>query len=116
MARRYSRAPDPGFSRRKLRVSCVRTPNRWRLQPLHCCEPRPAANVINSLVTCRLDNPRAWEFRNAAGLPLLDSDCEGFLRRFFGEIEIADYPNESGDDPAPIRAINSVNRIVYIYS
>jgi hypothetical protein len=40
---------------------------------------------------------------------LIDSGRKGFLRSFFSEIEIADQPNQRGDNPAPIGPINCFN-------
>ena len=78
-------------------------------------QPRPAPEAINSLVASRLEDPRAWMFRDAEGSPLVHGGCKGVLRRLFGDVEIADKPNQDGDDAAPIGAIHGVNRLVYVW-
>jgi len=40
---------------------------------------------------------------------LVYGGCKGFLRRLFGEVEVADESNQGGDDPAPIGAIDRFN-------
>ena len=72
-------------------------------------EPRPTPDAVNGLMPGRLDDPCAWELRDAGDPPLVHSGGKGFLRRLFGHIEVADEPNQGGDDPAPIGAINRVN-------
>ena len=38
--------------------------------------------------------------------PLIHSGGKGFLRRLFGEVEVADQGDQGGDNAAPIGAIN----------
>jgi hypothetical protein len=61
------------------------------------------------------DDPGTWELRHAGVAPLVDGNREGFLRRLFGQVEIADQPDESGDDAAPVGAIDGVNGRVGIH-
>ena len=72
-------------------------------------EELPAADPVDGLVAGGLDDPRAWQVRNAGGPPAVDGDGKGFLRRFLGEVEIAHEPYQGGDDPAPIRAVQLVD-------
>src|SRR5207247_8092529 len=40
---------------------------------------------------------------------LVDRGCKRFLGRFVGEIEVADDPDQCGNDPAPVGTIDCVN-------
>ena len=72
-------------------------------------EPRPAPDAVKGLMPSRLDQPCAWELRDAGAPPLVHGGGKGFLRRLFGEVEVAEEPNQRSDDPAPIGAINRVD-------
>ena len=78
-------------------------------------EPRPAADAVDGLVPGGLDDPGAGRIRDAGGPPLVHSGRKGFLRRLFGHVEVADEPNQRGDDPAPIGAIDRVNGCVGVW-
>jgi hypothetical protein len=41
--------------------------------------------------------------------PLVHSGCEGLLSRFFGQVEIADEPDQGGNNPAPIGAVDCLD-------
>jgi hypothetical protein len=71
---------------------------------------RPAPDAIDGLVPGRLDDPRAGDVGDAGGRPLLDGGGERVLGGLLGEVELADEPDQGGDDPAPIRAIDGVDR------
>jgi hypothetical protein len=70
----------------------------------------PAPNAVDGLVPRGLDDPGARELRHAGGPPLINGGCKRFLRRVFGDLEIADQPDQRGDDPAPVGAIDCVDR------
>ena len=53
--------------------------------------------------------------RNAFGAPLVHSGGKSFLGRFFGQIKVADEPDQRGDDPSPIRTIDGVYSRIGIY-
>ena len=72
--------------------------------------PRPAPEAVDGLVPGGLDDPGARELRDAGGPPLVHGGRKGFLRRLFGHVEVADEPDQGGDDPAPIGAIDCVDR------
>jgi len=78
-------------------------------------EPRAAADVVDGFIPGCLDDPSAWELRHPGGTPPVDGDCKGFLRRLFGEVEIAHQPDERRDDSAPVGAIDRINCRVGIH-
>src|SRR5262249_4474140 len=69
-------------------------------------EPRPASDAVNGFVAGRLDYPFAWKLGDPDDGPLLNGRRKSLLRRLFGHVEIAEEPDQSGDDPAPIGAVN----------
>ena len=44
-----------------------------------------------------------------AGPPMIDRGRKGFLRRLFGQVEVADEPDQRRDDTAPIGAVEVVD-------
>jgi hypothetical protein len=60
--------------------------------------PAPT-QTINRAVSRRRRDPRTGVVRDAALWPRLERDDECFLDRLFGEIEIAEYPDERRDRP-----------------
>ena len=66
---------------------------------------------MRSMALCRA----VWmiQARGNSGMPavapLVDRGRKGFLRRLFGQVEIADQPDQGRDDPAPIGAINRLD-------
>ena len=72
-------------------------------------EQGPAPDAVDGLVPGCLDDPCTWELRDAGGPPLVHSGRKGFLRRLFGQVEVADEPDQRGNDPAPVGAIDRVN-------
>ena len=56
----------------------------------------------------RLNDPRTREIWNAFSTPLLDRDGERLLRTLLRQVEIADHADESGNNPPPIGAINTL--------
>ena len=72
-------------------------------------EPRPVPDAVDGLVPGGLDDPGARELGDAGGPPLVHGGRKGFLRRLFGQVEIADQADQGGDDPAPIGAIDCFN-------
>ena len=41
--------------------------------------------------------------------PLFNGGRKSLLRRLFGHVEVAEESDQSGDDPAPIGAVNCIN-------
>ena len=72
--------------------------------------PRTMPDAVDGLVAGRLDNPGAREFRHPGDTPLVHGRRKSLLRRLFRQIEIADEPDQCGDNPAPIGMIDSFNR------
>ena len=70
---------------------------------------RALTQTINGFVTGRLNDPGFGKFRYAVLLPLCDGGGKGFLRGFFGEIEIADELDRCRDDAAPVGTIERGN-------
>src|SRR5437588_9549085 len=61
---------------------------------------RAAPYTVDGLVAGGLDNPGARKFRDSGGAPLIYRSRKCFLRRLFGELEVAKQPNQRGDNPA----------------
>ena len=76
----------------------------------HLLGPRPPPEAVDGLVPGGLNEPGARKLGDAAGPPLVHRGRKGFLRRLFGHVEVAEKPDQGGDDPAPIRAIHCVDR------
>ena len=77
-------------------------------------EPRPATDAVDGLVPGRLDDPGARELGDAGHPPLVDRGGKGFLRGLFRDVEVANQPDQGGDDPAPIGPIDRVDGRVCI--
>ena len=67
-----------------------------------CSPPEP----VDGLVARRLDNPGARESRDTGPWPLLQSSRKCFLRILFGQIEIAQQPDQRSHNPSPVRAVD----------
>lgn len=65
--------------------------------------------TVDGLVARRLDQPRSRVLRNAGCGPLLHRGRKCLLRRVFRDVEVADEPDQGGDDVAPIGAIDLVH-------
>src|SRR5437867_3809175 len=53
--------------------------------------------------------PGVRELGDAGGPPLVHRDRKGLLRRLFRDVEVPNEPDQGGDDPAPIGAIDRVD-------
>jgi hypothetical protein len=73
-------------------------------------KPRFAAEPIDGFIAGGLDDPGARQFGDAAHVPLLDGGSKGLLRRLFGELEVANHADQGGDDPAPVGAVDLIDR------
>ncbi len=71
-----------------------------------------AADAVDGLVPRGLDDPGAGRVGDAGDPPLVERGCKGFLRSLFGQVEVAKKPDQRGDDPAPVGAIDRVDRRV----
>jgi hypothetical protein len=69
-------------------------------------EPSVPADAVDRLVPGRLDDPGPRVLRSSRDPPLVNRGRKRFLRRLFRDVEVADEPDERGDDQAPIRSIN----------
>lgn len=65
-----------------------------------------ASDAVDGFVAGGLDDPGAGEIGHAGFAPLHERGGKGFLCRLFGEIEVADEPDEDGDDSAPLGTID----------
>ena len=65
-------------------------------------EERFPAEAVDGLVAGGLDDPGAGMLGDAGFAPLLDGGGEGLLGAVFGELEVAEEADESGDDAAPV--------------
>jgi hypothetical protein len=70
----------------------------------------PAADAINRLVPRRLYDPRSRRVGDSLRRPLFDGGCKCFLSRFLRNVEISKVPDQRGDDPAPVRPVNGIDR------
>ena len=66
-------------------------------------------DAVDGLVPGGLDDPGARELGHAGRPPLVHGGRKGLLRRLFGQVEVAHQPDQGGDDPAPIGAIDCFN-------
>lgn len=73
-------------------------------------EARPAADAVDGLVACSLDDPCARNLRNSGNRPLFDGGRKCLLGGFLSQIEIVEKPDQSGDDPPPIGTIDFIDR------
>src|SRR5579864_926839 len=85
---------EPSVIARKLRLDLFR-------------EKGLPPEAVDGLVARGLDNPGARHSRDTASRPLLQSSRKCFLRILFGQIEIAQQPDQRGYNPPPVRAVNS---------
>src|SRR5579863_2450778 len=93
---------EPSVIARKLRLDLFR-------------EKGLPPEAVDGLVARGLDNPGARHSRDTASRPLLQSSRKCFLRILFGQIEIAQQPDQRGYNPAPVGAINLFNGCGGIY-
>ncbi len=70
-----------------------------------------AAQGVDGLVTRGGDQPRARIGGHAVPRPAVERDGEGVLPGIFREIEIAEQPDERGQNPARLRAVNGVEHL-----
>ena len=68
-----------------------------------------APQAIDRFVFGGLNDPGARRFRNAVSAPLVNGGRERLLRGIFGELKVAELPDESGHDAAPVRAVDCVD-------
>ena len=73
-----------------------------------------ARRRIRSMALCRAVwmIQAARRFGDAGGPPLVHRGRKCFLRSLFGQVEVTEETNQCRDDPAPIGAINCLNRCV----
>ena len=67
------------------------------------------SQAIDGFVFRGLDDPGAWRVGNAVSAPLIDGGRERFLRRVFGELEVAELPDQSRDNAAPVRPVDGID-------
>src|SRR5579859_3848364 len=66
-------------------------------------------DAVDSLVAGRLDNPGAGNVGHARFAPLGHGGRESFLRALFGQVKVANEPNQCGYNAAPVGAVDSFN-------
>ena len=65
----------------------------------------PAPQPVDGFVTRGLDDPGAWKLGHAGVAPLVHGSRKRFLSCLFGQIEVAEEPDQRGHDPAPIGSV-----------
>ena len=78
-------------------------------------EPGLATDAVDGLVPGRLDDPGARDLGDAGDPPLVHRGGKRFLGGLFGDVEVPNEPDQGGDDPAPIGAIDGVDGGVGIH-
>jgi hypothetical protein len=87
---------DPGRFGRRVHVELL-------------AELHPPPDPVDGLVPGGLDDPGARSLGNAGGGPLIDRRGKRLLRRVFRDVEIADLPDQGGDDAPPVRPIDGID-------
>jgi hypothetical protein len=73
-------------------------------QPRLLRERALAPDAIDGAIARRRRQPRGGAGRHAVARPALRRDRERLLRRFLGEVEVAEEADEGGEDAAPVLA------------
>jgi hypothetical protein len=81
---------------------------------LHRVEPRASAYAIDGLEAPGGYQPRARIRRNAVARPLLECRPESNVQRLLGEIEVAQQPDQRGEDASRFGAIDHLGRGTHI--
>src|SRR3954453_8068795 len=66
--------------------------------------------AVDGAVPCRRHQPRPWVGGNTITGPALGRDGEGLLRRFLGEVEVAEEADGRGEHVAPLLAEDLVEQ------
>ena len=77
---------------------------------LHRVEPRASAYAVDGLEATRRYQPRARIRRDAVARPLLERRAESIVQRLLGEIEVAEQPDQRGEDAARFGTIDRIGR------
>ena len=64
---------------------------------------------IDCFVLGSLNNPGAGRFGHALASPLVNGCGKRFLSGIFRQLEVAELPDQSGDNPAPVGPIDSID-------
>src|SRR5689334_4718175 len=67
------------------------------------------ADAVDGLVAGRLDDPGAGNIGDSGLAPLVHGGRESFLRALFGQVKVANEPNQRGYDAAPVGAVDGFN-------
>lgn len=78
-------------------------------------QPSLPSQTIDGFVFGGLNDPRARGFGNAVSAPLIDGGRKRLLRCVFSELEIAELPDQSGDNAAPIRAVDRIDSDICVW-
>jgi len=70
-----------------------------------------ASQAIDRLVAADIDQPGAGICRNAFDWPLMKCRCEGILHCIFGELKVAEKPNQRSQNAATFVAEHKCNLI-----
>ncbi len=68
------------------------------------------SDAIDRPIAGGREQPRTRAIGETITRPLLGRDGEGFLGNLLGKIEIAEGPDQSGDETAPLRSENLLER------
>jgi hypothetical protein len=63
-----------------------------------------AANAVDRPVARRADQPAVGIGREPVARPALGGDCEGLLRGFLGEVDVAEEADQGSEDASPLIA------------
>ena len=73
-------------------------------------EARPAPDAVDRLEAAHGHEPRRRLLRHPLLRPLLESGAKGFVQGFLRDVEIAQMPDQGGEDLARFRAIDGIHR------
>ncbi len=80
---------------------------------LHRVEPRASAYAVDGLEATGRYQPRARIRRDAVARPLLERCPESIVQRLLGEIEVAEQPDQRGEDPSRFGTIDCLGRVAH---
>ena len=71
-----------------------------------------SSQPVDCLVAGGLDDPGARMFGHAGLRPLGDRGGKCLLRDVFGQVEVAQHPDQRGNDPAPVGPVQGLDQCV----
>ena len=79
-------------------------------------KPSPTPDNVNRLKAARGDEPRTRIVRDAVACPLFDSRRECVVQRFLSQIEVAEDPDQCGENASRLGAINIVDSLPHKFA